>query len=170
MIDTYRMRCTRTQLIEPVVHCAPIDHECKVPWYRWNFGSTVHCNIARFCQSWTSWQLMRLKNRLRSGKQRTMSKESRWIHAKSKLPVRRKNNYRIWRCTSTPLRRKHGTQTSWPQVDRYQQRKRKPHVTVRVWCVRRCALKESNRSSRQQFVGNSASPDQCCVSGRCVSS
>ena len=27
----------------------------------------------------------------------------------------------------------------------------KPHVTVPVWCVRRCAMKGSNRSSRQHF-------------------
>ena len=42
------------------------------------------------------------------------------------------------------------TQPSWPQVDRYQQRLRRsstlPHA---FWCVRKCATKGSNRSSRQ---------------------
>ena len=47
MVHKFRMRCTRTQLIQPLVHCAPDDHECNVPAItirlgcRWNFGSTA---------------------------------------------------------------------------------------------------------------------------------
>ena len=31
MVDKFRMRCTSTQLTEPLVHCAPNGHECNVP-------------------------------------------------------------------------------------------------------------------------------------------
>ena len=44
------------------------------------------------------------------------------------------------------------TQPNWPQVARYQQKVApKPHVTARAWCVRKCATKGSNRSSRQHL-------------------
>ena len=55
-----------------------------------------------------------------------------------------------WRCTSTPLKRKHrreqdatllASSGSIPTKE-----VPKPHVSVRDWRVRRCAIKESNRS------------------------
>ena len=107
------MRCTGTQLADSLVHCAPNDQECNVPAIairpgcRWNFGSTAA--FVRLRQSWTSWRLMQMKNCLRIGKQRTMSRRDHLIRGKSKLPVKRQQSIcGTWSCTSTPLKLRHG--------------------------------------------------------------
>ena len=107
------MRCTGTQLADSLVHCAPNDHACNVPAIairpgcRWNFGSTAA--FVRLRQSWTSWRLMQMKNCLRIGKQRTMSRGDHWIRVKSKLLVKRQQSIcGTWSCTSTPLKLRHG--------------------------------------------------------------
>ena len=94
---------------------------------------------------------------------------------KSKLPVKKK--YSIcgtWRCTSTQLKRRH-----WREQDATQlassgsiptKEAPKPHVTVRVWCVRRCAIKGRTDLLGNTSAGNSARPTRCCVSGRRFSS
>ena len=94
MVDKFRMRGTDTQLIDPLVHITPNDYECDVPS---NCNQTcvplerrIHCNIVLLCRSWIYLRLTGTKNRLRSGKQRTMSRGDHWIHVKSKMPVRRK--------------------------------------------------------------------------------
>ena len=57
--------------------------------------------------------------------------------------------------TSTPPKRRHGREQDATQLASSEsiptKEAPKPHVTVRVWCVRRCAIKGSNRSSRQHL-------------------
>ena len=56
---------------------------------------------------------------------------------------------------STPPKRKHGHEQDANQLASSgsipTEVAPKPHVTVRVWCVRTCALKGSDRSSRQHL-------------------
>ena len=60
-----------------------------------------------------------------------------------------------WRCTSTPPERRHGREQDATQLASSgsiaTKEASKPHVTVRVWYVRRFTIKESSRSSRQDF-------------------
>ena len=59
------------------------------------------------------------------------------------------------RCTSTPPKRNRGHERDETQLASNgsipTKVASKPHVTVRVWCVQRCAIKGSNRSSRQHL-------------------
>ena len=79
-----------------------------------------------------------------------------WTHRRSQLPVKRKYSIR-WtgRCMSTPPKRKHRHERDANQLafngSIPTKVAPKPHVTVRVWCVRRCAIKESNQSSPQHL-------------------
>ena len=100
--------------------------------------------------------LPKLEHRLRNGKLKTMSWEDHWSHVRSLLLVKRK--YRIcgtWRCTSTPPKRNREHERDANQLASSglvpTKAVPKPHVTARVWCVRKCARKGSNRSSRQHL-------------------
>ena len=92
----------------------------------------THRNVVRLCRSWIFLRLTRMKNRLRSGKQKTMSRGDHWTHVRSKLPVKRK--YSI--CGK------------W--IDTNKGSAEAPRYRSRL-CVRRCATKGSNRSSRQHL-------------------
>ena len=128
----------------------------------------IHCSIVRL---WTSWRLMRMKNCLRSGKQRTMSKGGLWIHVKSKLPVRRKYSI-CWDIEvyeySTEAEARARTGRNPVALSGSIPTRKVPmhHVTVPVWCVRgspkRCRTDLLGNTS----AGNSANPTRCCVSGR----
>ena len=132
------------------VQCPSNYNETCVPLDR-----RTHRNIVRLCRSWIFLQLTRMKNRLRSGKQRTMSRGDDWTHVRSKLHVRRK--YSIcgtWRCASTPPKRKHGHAQDATQLassESIPTKEAPATFTVRAWCVRRCATKGLNRSSRQHL-------------------
>ena len=74
-------------------------------------------NIAHFCRSWMFLRWIRTKNFRRSGKPRMMSRADHWTHMRSKMPVRRtKSICGTWRCTSTPLKRKHGLEQDANQL------------------------------------------------------
>ena len=103
MADKFRMRRTSTQLIDPLVQCAPNDYECNVtaiairPLCRKSDGPTQHrlplpkLDILAVDAD---------EHRLRNGKQRTMSRRDDWIHVRSKLLVKRKySTCGTWRCT-----------------------------------------------------------------------
>ena len=73
-----------------------------------------------------------------------------------KLHVRRKQSIcGTWRCTSTPPNRRHGRAKDANQLASSglipTKEAPKPHVIVRVWCARRCAMKGSNRPSRKHL-------------------
>ena len=55
----------------------------------------THRNIVRLCRSWIFLRLTRMKNRLRSGKQRTMSRGDHWTHVRSKLLCQKEIQY-LW--------------------------------------------------------------------------
>ena len=127
MVDKFRMGRTG---ISSLTHSstASNDHECNVsaiatrPGCRWNFGSIAASSA----------------------------------NVKSKLPVKRKySTCGTWRCTSTPLKRKHGHEQDATQLASSGstpiKEVPKAHVTARVWCVRKCVMKGSNRSSRQHL-------------------
>ena len=87
---------------------------------------------------------------------KTTSRVDHWTQVKSKLLVKRK--YSIcgtWRCTSIPPKQRHGREQDATQLASSglipTKAATKPHVTARVWCVRSCATKRFNRSSRQHL-------------------
>ena len=99
------------------------------------------------------------------------AKEDHSIRTRSKLPIKKKNSI-CWtrRCMSTSPKRKHGHERDAPQLASngsiLTRISPNSHVAARVWCARKCAIKETNRSSRQHCPWSSTSYTLCCVSGR----
>ena len=80
-----------------------------------------------------------------------------WTHMRSTLLVKRKYSiYGTVRCTSIPPKRNRGHERDETQLASNGSVPTKVapklHVTVHVWCARRCATKGSSRSSRQHTL------------------
>ena len=86
---------------------------------------------------------------------RTMSRADHWTHTRSKNAREKEIECLLDMEVYAPLKRKYGREQDANQLASSgsipTKVPPKPHVTVRVWCVRRCAIKESNRSSRQHL-------------------
>ena len=110
----------------------------------------IHCNIVRLCQSWISQRLMRVKNRPRSQEAEDNVKGRPWDPREVKTAREKEIKYlcdmEVYEY-STEAEARAGTRRNPIPTKEVS----KPHVTVRVWCVRRCVTKGSNRSSRQHL-------------------
>ena len=133
MVDKLRMRGTDTQLIDPLVHMAPNDHECNVsaiaigPVCPWSDG--FHCKHRPL--------LPKLDILAVDGDEEPPEEWEAEDDVKGEPldPHEVKNAHEkeikyLWDMEVRIFHRSAGTganrtQPSWPQVDRYQQRKRR---------------------------------------------
>ena len=147
MVDKLRLHRTSTQYTNPLAQPAPVDHEGNVSAIQSDLSvvAATQQDIVRLCRSWIFLLLMLTKHRFRNGKLKTTSR---------KLIVKRKHSiYGTW-CTNTPPKKRRGhaqdatllaSSGSIPTNVAP-----KPHVTPRVWCVRKCATKESNEKESEE--------------------
>ena len=158
MVDKFRMRCTSTRLTEPLVHCAPNDHECNVQQLQSDLGVAGTSDPLQHRPPLPKLDILAVDEEPPDEWEAEEDVKGGPLDPREIKTVRDKEITYLWDMevyeysTEAEAPARTGRNPVWPQVDRYQQKEApKPHVTVRVWCARKCAIKGWNRSSRQHL-------------------